>query len=69
MFLDLWVFPDLTRCQVLDEDELEAALVNGCIKRALYNRAKQEIAKLIDNVKAGKFPPTIVKDIEERLHL
>lgn len=69
LFLDLWVFPDLFRHQMLDEDELEAALANGWIEKPLYDRAKQEVRKLIREVEAGRFPPTVVKNVEERLRL
>jgi predicted RNA-binding protein associated with RNAse of E/G family len=69
LFLDLWVFPDLTRHQILDEDELEAALANSWIEKPLYDRAKQEARKLISEVEAGRFPPMAVKNLEERLRL
>jgi predicted RNA-binding protein associated with RNAse of E/G family len=69
LFLDLWVFPDLRRYKMLDEDELEPALANGWIEKPLYDRAKQEIRKLVCEVEAGRFPPTIVKNVEEKLHL
>lgn len=69
LFLDLWVFPDLSRYRVLDEDELETALANGWIEKPLYDRAKHEIQELICAVESGRFPPTIVKNIEERLHV
>jgi predicted RNA-binding protein associated with RNAse of E/G family len=69
LFLDLWVFPDLSRHQTLDEDELETALTSGWIEKPLYDRAKQEIRTLICEVEAGGFPPTVVKNLEERLRL
>jgi hypothetical protein len=66
LFLDLWVSPDL-RFKVLDEEELENALRKGWITKRLYDKAKQELEKLIDVVKKGKFPPYPIKFLEKKL--
>jgi len=68
LFLDLWVSPDL-RFQVLDQEELEEALEKRWITKQLYERAKKELEKLTRLVQKGKFPPKLVKELEERLHL
>jgi len=68
LFLDLWVSPHL-RYEVLDEEELRDALEKGWIGKELYERANKELAKLINLVKGGKFPPRAIKDLEGRLSL
>jgi predicted RNA-binding protein associated with RNAse of E/G family len=68
LFLDLWVAPDL-RYRVLDEEELEAALTKGWITKRLYETAKKELKKLIALVEQGRFPPPLVKQLEEKLKL
>jgi predicted RNA-binding protein associated with RNAse of E/G family len=68
LFLDLWVSPDL-RCKVLDEDELENAYNNGWITKQLYEKAKEELKKLVKNVEKRKFPPHHVKWLETKLNL
>jgi GrpB-like predicted nucleotidyltransferase (UPF0157 family)/protein associated with RNAse G/E len=68
LFLDLWVSPDL-RYKVLDEDELEEALEKGWIEKQLYDRAKKELRKLVTLVERGRFPPKLVRQLEDRLKL
>lgn len=68
LFLDLWVSPDL-RFKVLDEEELENALNMGWITKQLYEKAKQELRKLISDVEKRKFPPYWVKYLENKLSL
>ena len=68
LFLDLWVSPDL-RYKVLDQDELEKALKKSWISKQLYERAKKELNKLVALVEQGKFPPRLVKQLEEKLKL
>jgi predicted RNA-binding protein associated with RNAse of E/G family len=68
LFLDLWVSPDL-RYEVLDEAELEDALCNDWVAKQLYEKAKEELNKLIQIVKRGKFPPYQVKYLEKKLRL
>ena len=68
LFLDLWVSPDL-RYKILDKDELEKALQERWIASELYEKAKKELQKLIRRVEDGRFPPSLAKDLERRLHL
>jgi predicted RNA-binding protein associated with RNAse of E/G family len=68
LFLDLWVSPDL-RYEVLDEAELEDALCNGWVSKQLCEKAKEELNKLIQIVKRGKFPPYQVKCLEKKLQI
>jgi predicted RNA-binding protein associated with RNAse of E/G family len=68
LFLDLWVSPDLGY-EVLDEEELECAPLKGWVSKQLYERAKEELKKLIDVVTRGKFSPRSVKCLETRLSL
>jgi predicted RNA-binding protein associated with RNAse of E/G family len=68
LFLDLWVAPDL-RYKVLDEEELEDALKKGWITKRLYEAAKKEVKKLVALVEQGRFPPPLVKQLEEKLKL
>lgn len=68
LFLDLWVSPDLGY-KVLDEDELEDALKRGWIKKELYDKARQELQKLIEAVENKRFPPLLVRNLERKLGL
>lgn len=68
LFLDLWVSPDI-RYKILDEEELEEALRKGWITQELHDKAKKELQKLIGRVENRRFPPTLVKDLERKLHL
>lgn len=61
--LDLWICPDGSY-HILDEDEFELAVQNGWMDSTLAQRARQELDNLIQSVKAGKFPPVIVKETE-----
>lgn len=68
LFLDLWVSPDL-QCKVLDEEELENALLKEWITRKLYDKAKQKLNHLVSTVTQGKFPPRYVRYLEEKLNI
>ena len=68
LFLDLWVSKDL-RYMVLDEDELENALQKRWISKRLYDKAKEQLRKLVDVVGRGRFPPYHVKYLERKLSL
>jgi predicted RNA-binding protein associated with RNAse of E/G family len=68
LFLDLWVSPDL-RYKVLDEEELKNAYHKGWITKQLYEKAQEELEKLLKIVKQGKFPSYSVKQIEKKLNL
>jgi len=48
---------------------LENAFGKGWITKQLYDKAKKELKKLINDVKQGKFPPYHVKHLETKLHL
>jgi len=66
LFLDLWVSTDL-RYKILDEDELENAFAKKWITKQLYDRAKEQLAELIDVVERRRFPPRPVKYLERKL--
>jgi len=68
LFLDLWVSPNL-KFKVLDEEELENAFCKGWITKQLYDKAKEELKKLVNVVEKGRFPPYYVKCLEKKLHL
>jgi predicted RNA-binding protein associated with RNAse of E/G family len=68
LFLDLWVSPDL-RLKVLDEDELENAYSKGWIAKRLYEKAKEELKKLVKTVNERRFPPYAVKRLQKKLRL
>lgn len=68
LLLDLWVSPDL-RFEVLDEEELENASRKGWITKQQYYKAKEELAKLVNVVKQGRFPPSHVKFLEKKLKI
>jgi predicted RNA-binding protein associated with RNAse of E/G family len=68
LFLDLWISPDL-RYKILDEDELEDALRKGWIEKEIYNKAREELQKLIGLVENKRFPPLLVKNLERKLGL
>jgi predicted RNA-binding protein associated with RNAse of E/G family len=68
LFLDLWVSPDL-RYRILDEDELEDALRKGWIEKEIYDKAREELQKLIGLVESKRFPPLLVKNLERKLGL
>ena len=68
LFLDLWVSPDL-KYKVLDEEELEDALKNGWVSKELYETAKRELQKLVAMVEQRKFPPQLIRRLEDKLRL
>lgn len=68
LFLDLWVSPDL-RYKVLDEEEFKNAFRKGWITEKVYNKAREELEKLIGVVKQGKFPPYAIEHLEAEFHL
>jgi len=68
LFLDLWVSPDL-KYKVLDEEELEDALQNRWISKELYETAKKQLQKLIAMVEHRKFPPHLIRRLEDKLKL
>ena len=60
LFLDLWVSPDGSYA-IQDEDEFENALEEGIIDNELAEKARNALNDLIDEVKAGRFPPEFVQ--------
>jgi len=65
LFLDLWITPH-GRHIILDEDELERALNRHEISSSLARRAGKEMAKLVQRVNAGSFPPISVRKMRLR---
>jgi predicted RNA-binding protein associated with RNAse of E/G family len=63
LFLDLWIFKD-GRALVLDEEELDKALGNRTISANLARQARRQIHSLMQRVKADRFPPSEVREIE-----
>jgi len=63
LFLDLWITPE-GEYVVLDEDEFEAALEHGYLSKNLADQARKQMGSLIQNVKAGRFPPLAVRKVE-----
>ncbi len=64
LFLDLWASPDL-KCKVLDKEELENAYSTCWITKQLYEKAKNELNKLLNAVKQRKFPTYHIKHLDE----
>jgi predicted RNA-binding protein associated with RNAse of E/G family len=72
--LDLWIcsLRSLTpsayssdgNYHILDEDEFEHALKKGWIDDIVARKARRELNNLIQLVKTGKFPPSIVETIK-----
>ncbi|MCR4403937.1 MAG: DUF402 domain-containing protein [Candidatus Acetothermia bacterium] len=61
LFLDLWVSPD-GRYLILDEEEFTAARSRGWLDGPTAARAWEELARLIAEVRAGRFPPEKARD-------
>jgi len=60
LFLDIWI-PRGGRAVLLDEEELESALVSGAVDRATAERARAEAHRLIDEALRGAWPPAVVE--------
>ncbi|GMA64688.1 DUF402 domain-containing protein [Alicyclobacillus fastidiosus] len=56
LFLDLRVTPD-GDCELLDEDELEAALASGVISQRQYDVARREAARILAAIGRDEFLP------------
>ncbi len=65
LFLDLWISPDGTYA-IQDEDEFENAVENKIIGTELAESARKALNNLIDEVKAGNFPPKFVKNFRTK---
>lgn len=63
LFLDLWITRD-GRVFVLDQEELDKALQKRSISITLAKKAKQQMRSLSQRARAGRFPPTEVREIE-----
>ena len=63
LFLDLWIGTD-GRYAVLDEAELKAAIDNHDIANTLAREAKRQMDMMIRRVKAGRFPPRSVQEMQ-----
>ncbi len=59
--LDLWVFPENTP-HVLDQDEFDEAVDHHWIDQATAGRARRELDALLEDVSAGRWPPSPVAD-------
>ncbi len=59
LFLDVWL--DRHGARLLDEAELEAAVVEGWIDEPLAERARAEARTLIDRHRSGSWPPPILR--------
>lgn len=59
LFLDVWVTPD-GAVSLLDEDELDEALGREWIEAATAARARAEGERLVEEARAGEWPPPVV---------
>lgn len=60
LFLDVWVGAD-GRVEVLDRDELDAAVDAGWIEPGTAGRAMAEAERLADAARRGEWPPSRVR--------
>lgn len=58
LFLDVWA--EAGRVEVLDEDELDAAVAERWVDPATARRARDEAAKLLERARRGAWPPRVV---------
>ena len=61
LFVDVWLDRD-GNLSVLDEDELEDAVRNGWIDRALADEARRSAYDLVTRHANGTWPPAVVYD-------
>lgn len=61
LFLDLWIAPD-GEFEVLDEDELQAAIEGGTISGQQAAQARDVLAHMIAATRSGDFPPRLIRD-------
>ena len=59
--LDIWV-PRRGTARLLDEVELADAEAGGLVETGMAARARQEAAKLLQELAAGRWPPSLVRD-------
>ena len=60
LFLDVWCGVD-GRLEILDEEELAEAAMRGWVDAATVDRARAEANSLMEEAKAGSWPPELVK--------
>ena len=61
LFLDIFVFPS-GEAFLLDEDELELALLHGLIDRKTFDFAYSVAKEILEKLKRDQFPPEIVRE-------
>lgn len=61
LFLDLW-WPRGGPVVLLDEDELDAAILQSHIDREIAARARAEAQRLLDLASRGSWPPPVVEE-------
>jgi predicted RNA-binding protein associated with RNAse of E/G family len=61
LYLDVW-WPEHGRATLLDEDELDQALADGHIDAPMADRAREEADRILNLVKRGSWPPSIVEE-------
>jgi len=62
LFLDVWLPFEGGPPRVLDLDELEVALERGWIDRPTQARALEEVERILDAERKGRWPPPIVQE-------
>ncbi len=61
LFVDVWLDMD-GGARILDEDELQEAVVRGWIDRATAEKAQSTAFKLVADHQSGTWPPPVVYD-------
>lgn len=61
--LDLWVGID-GRTEVLDRDEFDRAVKRGWIDAEAAEGARQELERLQELARAGRWPPALIRDYD-----
>lgn len=59
--LDVWMSPDGSRVEVLDEAEFEEARVRGWIGAEDAGRALEEVERILKGVDGGSWPPPVAR--------
>jgi predicted RNA-binding protein associated with RNAse of E/G family len=59
--LDLWIDRDGS-FQVLDQDEFDEAVDRGWIDAVTAEHARSELLRIIEAVRAGRWPPAVVRE-------
>ncbi|MGD2218203.1 MAG: DUF402 domain-containing protein [Gemmatimonadales bacterium] len=61
--LDLWV-DAASRFQILDQDEFDEAVDRGWIDPATAARARSELSGIVAKLRAGEWPPAVVREYD-----